>query len=76
MPMDLDVDSVGIIADGTLVVIDSDTERAPSSMPVMVSADEISLDSIDQSYPLSGLLFSPAVSRTVRKPSSCMGSER
>ena len=38
MPMDLDADSVGDAVDGTLVVIDSDTERAPSSMPDLGSS--------------------------------------
>ena len=40
MPMDLDSDSVGHSVDGTLVVIDSDTERAPSMPDLGSSASE------------------------------------
>ena len=85
MPMDLDSDSVGGSVDDTLVVIDSESERALDSVPVLTDSeregaglhplpqwpvsvfdedlprliddgdDETLPDSIDQSYPLSGL---------------------
>ena len=39
MPMDLDSDSVGGSVDDTLVVIDSESERAPDSVPVLTDSE-------------------------------------